>query len=129
MDSCSLLGFGDFLSSAAFSLGGIRYGRLSRIFRLWSPSVFPPYVVCEGRWKFFPSAPSLFVYVFDRSNEEEDPKVCVFTVRVVMSLMVLISSEALISLTSVAYLMMYVNRATHLLYIFKYSGSVSLIHR
>ena len=82
-----------------------------------------------GMWKFFPSEPSLFDSVFDKYDEEEDSEVSVVTVRVMMLLMVIISSEALISLTSVAYLMMYVNRATHLLYIFKYSGSVSLIHR
>ena len=46
-----------------------------------------------------------------------------------MSLMGLISSEALIYLTSVASLNMSVNRATHLLFIFRLSGSVSLIHR
>ena len=45
-----------------------------------------------------------------------------------MSLMVLILSEALISLTLVAYLKMSVNHATHLIFILKVSGSVCLIH-
>ena len=78
--------------------------------------------------KVLPSVPSLFVSVFDRSDEEEDSEVSVFTVRVVMLLMVLILSEALIYLTSVAFLKMSVNRTTHLLFIFQFYGSVSLMH-
>ena len=82
-----------------------------------------------GRWKFLPSALSLFISLFDQSDEEEDYEVSVFTVRVVMSLMALILSEALIYLTSVASLNMYVNHANHLLFIFQFSGSVYLIIR
>ena len=123
------LEFGGFLSSAACSLGGIGSGGVSRIFGLWSPSTFPPSVGCGVRWNFFPSAPSLFVSVFDRYDEEEDSEVSVFTVRVVMLLMVLIFSEALISLTLVVSLKISVDRATHLLFIFQFSLSVSLIHR
>ena len=76
-----------------------------------------------------PSAPSLFVFVFDQSDEEEDSQVYVFTVRVSMSLMVLTSSEALIYLTSVTSLKMSVNRTNHILFIFQFSGLVYLIHR
>ena len=84
MDSCYSLEFGDFLSSAAFPLGGIGYGGVSQIFWLWSPSVLSPSMGCGGRWKFLPSAPFLFVSVFDISDEEEDSELYVFTVRVVM---------------------------------------------
>ena len=81
-----------------------------------------------GRWKFLPSDPSLFIYLFDQSDEEEDYEVSIFTMRVLMSLMVLIVYESLMSLTLVAYLKMSVNHATHLLFILKVSGSVCLIH-
>ena len=121
MDSCSSLEFGGFVSSGTCSLGGIGSVGVSRIFGLWSPSLFPPSIGCGGRWIFLPSAPSPFVSVFDRYDEEEDSEVSVFTVRVVMSLMVLISSEALIYLTSVESPKMSVNRATHLLFIFQFS--------
>ena len=80
-------------------------------------------------WKFLPSEPPLFISILDRSDEEEDSEVSVFTLRVVMLLMVLILSEALIYLTSVASLKMCVNGTTHLLFIFQFSGSVSLINR
>ena len=129
MDSCSSLDFGDFLSTTACSLGGIGSEGVSRIFGLWSPSVFPPSMSCGGGWIFLPSAPYLFVSVFDWSHEEEDSGISVFTVRVVTLLVVLILSEALISLTSVASLKISVNRATHILFIFQFLVSVSLIHR
>ena len=75
-----------------------------------------------------PSASSLFVSVFDQSDEDEDSEVSVFTSRMVMLLMVLISSEELIYFTSVASLKMSVNHATHLPFVFQFTGSVSLIH-
>ena len=102
-----------FSPSVACSLDEIRSGGGSQIFGIWSPSEFPPSMYCGGRWKSLPSSSSLFVSVFDRSAEEEDYEVSVFTVRVVMSLMVLISSEALISLTSLASINLSCNRATH----------------
>ena len=46
-----------------------------------------------------------------------------------MLLIMLISSEMLIYLTSVASLKISVNRATHILFILQFSGSFSLIHR
>ena len=90
MDYCSSLKFEHFLSSAACSLGGIGSGGVSRIFGIWSPSVVPPSMGCGGRWKFLRSTPFLFVSVFDQYNEEEESGVSIFTLRVVMSLMVLI---------------------------------------
>ena len=129
MDSYSLLEFGVFLSTAAYSLGGIGSGGVSWIFWIWYPIVFPPLWVLGVGESFLPSAPYLFVSVFGRSDEEDDSEVSVFTVRVLMLLMVIISSEALIYLTSVASLKMSVNRATHLLFIFQFPGSVSLMHR
>ena len=129
MDYFSSLGFGDFLSSVACSLGGIRSGGVSQIFGIWSHSEFYTSMGCGGRWNFFPSDPSLFVCAFDRSDEEEDSAVSVFTVRVVMLIMVIISSEALISLTSVEFLKISVNRANHIIFILQFTGSVSLINR
>ena len=118
-----------FFSSAKCSLGGIGSGGgVSRIFGIWPHSVFYPSMGCGGRWKFLPSAQFLFVYLFDRSDVEEDFKLSLFTARGVMLLMVFISSEALISLTLVASLNISVNRATHHLFILKFSGSVSLIY-
>ena len=84
---------------------------------------------CGAGEVFLPSDPSLFVSVFDRYHEEEDSGISVFTARLVMLLMVLILSEALISLTSTESLKMFVNRTNHILFIFQFSGSVYLIIR
>ena len=89
MDSCSSLKFGDFISTSACSLCGIGSGVVSGIFRLWYSIVFSPSMGCGGRCEFLPSAPSLFVYLLNRSDEEGESEVSVFTVRVVMSIMVL----------------------------------------
>ena len=128
MDSCSSLKFGDFISTAACSLCGIGSGVVSGIFGLWYSIVFSLSMGCGGRCEFLPSAPSLFGYVFDLSDDEEESEVYVFTVRVVMLIMVLISSEASISFTLTTSLKMSVNRATHIIFISPFSGSVSLIH-
>ena len=42
------LEFGDFLSSAACSLGGIVSGGVSRIFGIFTPSAFTPSMGCGG---------------------------------------------------------------------------------
>ena len=129
MASYSSLEFGDFLSTAAFSLGRIGSGGGITDLQDLIPRCFSPSMGCGGRWKFLPSAPSLLVSVFHRSDKEEDSEVSLFILRLVMSLMVIISSEALIYLTSMAPLNMSVNRATHIVFVFRFSGSVSLIHR
>ena len=76
----------------------------------------------------FSSAPVLFSPVLFKSNKEDGYEVSVFTLRVVMSPMMLILSEALISLTLMASLKMSLNHATQHLFILQLSRSVSLIH-
>ena len=53
----------------------------------------------------------------------------IFTVKVVMFLMMIISSEVLIYFTSVESLKVSVNRATQLISIFQFYESVYLINR
>ena len=103
------------------------WGSITNI-RYLVPQFFFPFMCCGVRWKFFPIAPSLFVSVFYQYDEEEDSGVSVFTIRVVMSMIVLILYEALISFTLVVSLKISVNHANHLLFILQFSGSVSLIH-
>ena len=52
----------------------------------------------------------------------------VFTIRLVMLLMILLLSEALIYLSSLKSLNVSVNHATHLIFIFQFSGYFSLMH-
>ena len=70
----------------------------------------------------------MFASVLDQSDEDKDIEVSVFAVRVVMSLIMLILSEAFIPFISVPSLKMSVKHAIHLLFIFQFSGYVYLIH-
>ena len=74
------------------------------------------------------SAPSFFASIFDQSDDNEYSEVYVFDVRVVILLVMLILSSALISLSLLASLKISVNRATHLIFIFHFSGYVYLTH-
>ena len=82
----------------------------------------------RGGWKFVSSTPFLFVSLFDWYDEEEDFEVSVFAARLVMSLIMIIVSEEFISLRLMLFLKITVNRAIHILFIFRFYGYVSLMH-